>query len=140
MATRRKRKSKSLAAQTFELGMAAPQVIAHRVARMASAGASSSARDHAEFHRMGIEKIAAMNEAWTAMAAQAFLENQKFALRFMQSLWFPWMRPSPDVKSVSRQLNQAALGILGKGMAPVRRRAVANAKRLGRSRPRSTGP
>ena len=133
MATRRRRKSRSLAAQTLELGFAAPQVIAHRVARMASAGKSPSARDHAEFHRMGIEKLAAANEAWTAMAAQAFLENQKFALRFMQSLLFPWMRPSPNIKSVSRQMNRAAAGILGKGMTPVRRRAVANAKRLGRS-------
>lgn len=132
MATRRSRKLKSLAAQTFELGIAAPQVIAHRVARMASAGASPSARDRAEFRRMGIEKMAAVNEAWAAMVTQAFLENQKFALTFMQSLWFPWMRPTPTVKSVSRQLNRAAVGILGKGMAPVRRRAVANANRLGR--------
>jgi hypothetical protein len=81
---------------------------------------------------MGIEKIAAVNEAWTAMATQGFWENQKFALTFMQSLWFPWMRPTPTVQSVSRQLNRAAVSILGKGMAPVRRRAVANAKRLGR--------
>jgi len=99
---------------------------------MASAGASPSARDRAEFRRMGIEKIAALNEAWAAMATQAFLENQKFALTFMQSLWFPWMRPTPAAKSVARQLSRAAIGILGKGVAPVRRRAVANAKRLGR--------
>ena len=133
MTIRRRRKSRSLAAQAFELGIAAPQVIAHRVARMASAGTSLSARDRAEFHRMGMEKIAAVNEAWTAMATQAFLENQKFALTFMQSLWFPWMRPTPTAKSISRQLNRAAVGTLGKGLAPVRRRAVANAKRLGRS-------
>jgi hypothetical protein len=130
MSSRRKRKSTSLAAQTFELGIAAPQVIAHRVARMARAGASPSARDRAEFRRMGIEKIAAVNEAWTAMATQAFVENQKFALTFMQSLWFPWKRRT-TIKSFSRQWNRAAVGIFGKGMAPVRRRAVANAKRLG---------
>ena len=132
MPTRRRRKSKSLVAQSLELGIAAPQVIAHRVARMASAGTSPSARDRAEFHRMGIEKIAAANEAWTAMATQAFLENQELALTFMQALWFPWIRPTPTVRSVSRQMNRAAVGILGKGMAPVRRRAAANAKRLGR--------
>jgi hypothetical protein len=50
----------------------------------------------------------------------------------MQSLWLPWLRPAPSVKSVSRQLNRAAAGILSKGMAPVSRRAAANAKRLGR--------
>jgi hypothetical protein len=133
MPSRRRRKSKSLAAQSFELGIAAPQVIAHRIARLASAGAARSAGDRSEFQRMGIEKLAAVNEAWTAMATQAFLENQKVALGFIQSLWFPWMRPTPTVKSVSRQLNRAAEGILAKGLAPVRRRAVANAKRLGRS-------
>ena len=127
---RRRRRSKSLAAQTVELGFAAPQVVMHRLARMAAAGGAPSARDRAEFHRMGAEKIAAASEAWTEMASQAFLENQKFALTMMQSLWFPWMRPTP--KSVSRQLNRAAVSILGKGVAPVRRRAVANAKRLGR--------
>jgi hypothetical protein len=132
MAAHRRRRSRSLMAQTFELGLAAPQVIAHRVARMASGGRSRSASDRAEFRRMGIEKIAAANEAWTAMAAQVFLENQKFALRFIHSLWVPWMRPTPTVPSVSRQLHRAAVGILAKGMAPVRRRAVANAKRLGR--------
>ena len=128
----RRRRSRSLAAQSFELAIAAPQVIAHRLARMAGAGKSPSARDRAEFRRMGIEKIAAANEAWIAMATQAFLENQKFALTCMQSLWFPWMRPAPTAKTVARRMNRAATGILRKGIAPVRRRAAANAKRLGR--------
>jgi hypothetical protein len=110
----------------MELGVAVPQVIAHRVARMAIAGASPSARDRKELRRMGTEKVAAFNEAWNAMALEAFRANQRLTLSFMQSLWFPWIHPK------RRQLSNAALGILGKGMAPVRRRAVANAKRLGR--------
>ena len=114
MATRRRRRSKSLAVQTMELGVAVPQVIAHRIARMAIAGASPSARDRKELRRMGIEKVAAVNEAWNAMALEAFRANQRLTLSFMH----------------------AALGIFGKGMAPVRRRAVANAKRLGRSKRR----
>ena len=118
MASRRRR-SKSLAAQSIALGLAVPQVIAHRMARMG---------DRRELHLMGSEKIAAATEAWNAMAVQAILENQKLALSMMQSFWFPWMRRS----SASRQLSDAALSILGKGMAPVSRRAVANAKRLGR--------
>lgn len=100
MARRRPRKSRSLAAQTVELGLAVPQVIAHRLARM----------DGKEFRRMGTEKVAAFSEAWTAMAFET-----------MRSLWFPW---SP------RRSRRAALRILTKGVAPVRRRAVANAKRL----------
>ena len=132
MAARRRRRSKSLHAQAFELGIAVPQVIAHRLARMAVAGPSPSARDRAEFRRMGAEKLAAAHEAWTAMATRASLENQKLALEWMQAVWFPWMRPTPTVRSVSRRLSTAAAGILGQGMSPVRRRAVANAKRLGR--------
>ena len=121
MATRRRtRRSKSLAVQSMELGMAVPQVIAHRMAGM----------DRKEFHRMGSEKIAAFNEAWTAMAFEAVRANQQLTLSFMQSLWFPRARR----KSASRQLSDATLGILGKGMAPIRRRAVANAKRLRRTR------
>lgn len=136
MSTRFTRKSKSLATQTIELGIAVPQVIAHRVARMAISGASPSARDRKEFHRMRNEKIAAVNEAWNASTVQAFRVNQQLTLSFMQSLWFPWVRPKPSVKSASRQLRKAALSILGAGMAPVRRRAVANAKRLGRTKRR----
>ena len=81
---------------------------------------------------MGTEKILAFNEAWSAMAVEAFQTNQRLALSFMQSFWFPWL----PRKSASRQLNDAVVGILGKGIAPVRRRAVANAKRLGRPRRR----
>jgi hypothetical protein len=128
----RRRRPRSLAAQTVDLGFAVPQVIAHRVARMMVAGGSPSARDRRELHRMGTEKILAANEAWNAMAIQAVLENQKLALSFMQSLWFPWVRR----QSAAMQLSNAALGVLGKGMAPVRRRAVANARRLGRTRRR----
>ena len=81
---------------------------------------------------MGAEKVIAFNEAWSAMALEAFQANQRLAFSFMQSFWLPWARPT----SASRLLNDAALGVLGKGLAPVRRRAVANAKRLGRPRRR----
>lgn len=130
MAGRRRRKSKSLVAQTVELGAAIPQVIALRAARIAAAGVSPSARDRKEFYRMGAEKLLAVNEAWNAMAAQAFLENQKLALSFVQSVWSPWTHPRFSSKAASKRLTR----ILGKGMAPVRRRTVANAKRLGRTR------
>jgi hypothetical protein len=113
----RRRRSKALAAQTVDLAFAVPQVVAHRVARMA---------DQQEMHRMGTEKFAAFGEAWTAMTLEAWLANQKFALSFMQSALLPG----------TRQLNKAALDILASGMTPIRRRAVANARRLGRPRRR----
>jgi len=85
---------------------------------------------------MGAEKIVAMGEAWNEMAWQAFRANQQWALSCMQSLWFPWAAPAPSIKSASSYWSNAALGILGKGMMPIRRRAVANARRLGRARRR----
>jgi hypothetical protein len=132
LSIRRSRRSKSLAVKTAELAIAAPQVIAHRTLRMAMAGASPSARDRNEFHRMGAEKVAAVAESWNAMAFQAFRANQQLALSCMQSFWFPWL----GVRSPSRQMTNAALGILGKGMAPIHRRAVGNARRLGRAKRR----
>ena len=81
---------------------------------------------------MGSEKIAAANEAWSAMAVQSVLENQKLALSLLQSFWFPWM----PRHSASKQFSDATLRILGEGMSPVRRRAVANARRLGRPKRR----
>jgi hypothetical protein len=134
MSVRRNRRTKSLAIQAAELAVAAPQVVAHRVARMAIAGASPSARDRKEFHRMGAEKLAAFHESWNAMALQALRANQRLALSFMRSLWYPWGGTRPSVSATSKQLNHAVLGLLGTGMAPVHRRAVANAKRLGRNK------
>ena len=81
---------------------------------------------------MSSEKVAAFGEAWVAMAFEAFRANQQLTLSVMQSFWFPWASPFP--RSHSRQLSNAALGILGSGMAPIRRRAVANARRLARIR------
>jgi hypothetical protein len=134
MSTRRNRKTKPLAIQAAELAIAVPQVIAHRVTRMAIGGASPSARDRKEFHLMGAEKVAAFYESWNAMALQAFRANQRLAISFMQSFWYPWVGSKPSVRRTSKQLSNAALGILGQSMAPIHRRAVANAKRLGRTR------
>jgi hypothetical protein len=135
MPIRRSRRSKALAAQTVDLAFAVPQVLAHRVARMAIAGAKPSARDRQELYRMSTEKFSAFNEAWSSMAMETWLANQKLALSFMQSLWFPWARPMSG-RSASTQLGNAALDILAKGMTPIRRRGVANARRLGRPRRR----
>lgn len=136
MSIRRTRKSKSLAAQAATVAVAAPQVIVHRAIRMAMAGASPSARDRKEFQRMGAEKVAALTESWNAMAVETFRANQQLTIAYMQSLWFPWLSPKSSAKSASSQLRNASLGILGKGMAPIRRRVVANAKRLGRTKKR----
>jgi hypothetical protein len=88
-----------------------PEVIAHRALQM----------DRKEFHRMGAEKFFAFGESWNAMLMQALFENQKL----MMSMWLPWFAPRASPAS-------AMLSVLDKGMAPVHRRATANARRLRR--------
>ncbi len=134
MATRKSRVHHSLAKKTTELAIAVPQVVAHRVARMTLAGPTLSARDRKEFARMVEEKNAAFGESWRAMAAQAALANQALALSFFRSLLATAQGRKPSAATSAAQLQRAALGVLGKGLAPVHRKATANAKRLARTK------
>jgi len=133
MPSRRPRKSKTLAAKMAELSVAVPQVVAHRVARMAIAGQTPSERDKKEFELMVAEKKIAFGQSWNAMAVQAARANQTLALSFFKSLWMP-SRRKPSVGTMTSQIQRAAVGVLNKGVAPVHRKAVANAKRLARTK------
>jgi hypothetical protein len=125
-----------------ELSLAVPQVVSHRVARMAAAGPWPGARDRREFHTMGAEKVAAFGESWWAMLAQLWRSQMSLALSMSTAWWSPgrrptastawWSRPSPQVW---QRWAQGSFRALEDGLAPVHRRAVANAKRLGRVKP-----
>ena len=136
MATRRRRATKSLAVKAAELAFAVPQVVAHRVTRMALSGTKLSARDRKEFQRMAAEKIAAFNESWFAMARQATLANQVLASSIFKSFLSMARGKRPSATASVGELQRAALKVLDKGVAPVHRKAVANAKRLRRTKPR----
>ena len=125
--------SKLLAAQAAELSLAVPQVMAHRLTRMALAGHTPSARDREEFDLMSHEKSAAFLESWQAMAVQSMRANQALSMSFFRAFWSPTMTGKMSMGGIGAQIQNAALGVLGKGMAPVHRRAVANAKRLSRT-------
>ena len=125
-------RSKRVSTQATELAFAVPQVIAHRVARMLLAGPNPNARDRHEFRLMGSEKLAAFNESWGAMAAQMLIARQEFTLSLLRTWCTPWLGGMPTLGRHTRQWQSAALGVVAKGMAPVHKRAVANAKRLGR--------
>ncbi len=75
----RRRPSSSLSAKTTELALAVPQVVAHRLLRMAHAGPHLSARDRKEFARMIAEKNSAFGESWNAMALQMLQSQRTFA-------------------------------------------------------------
>jgi hypothetical protein len=133
MATHRTRKAPPIARQAAELAVAVPQVIAHRLSRLALAGPAPSARDRREFQRMGAEKAAAFAESWNAMARQTLEANQTLAGSFLRALGSP-ARAQASVQSATRQVGRAVTAIVQAGLAPVHRRAVANAKRLSRAK------
>ena len=130
-------RSKLLAAQAAELSMAVPKVMAHRLTRMALAGHTLSDRDRAEFDLMSSEKSAAFLESWQAMTVQSLRAHQALSMSFFQAFWSPSMTEKMSMSAMSAQIQNAALGVLGKGMAPVHQRAVANAKRLSRTKLRA---
>jgi hypothetical protein len=135
-----RRKVARLHAQASELLVATPQVVAHRLGRMALSGPKPSLKDQREFQRMSAEKIAAFGEAWQAMTLQMLKSNQQLAASMMRS-WWPAaaVRRGANAAAKARPAvdwQGAALDILGQGIRPVHRRAVANAKRLSRIKPR----
>jgi hypothetical protein len=134
MSVRSKRTTKSITTKAAELAVAAPQVVAHRVARMAIAGPTLSERDRKEFNLMVAEKKTAFAEAWQAMATQTVRANQTLAASFYRSMWSPRGWGNASAGKIAAQVQGAALRILDKGMAPVHRKAVANAKRLARTK------
>jgi len=134
MPRRNARIIKSLTIKAAELAVAVPQVIAHRVTRMAIAGPRPSARDRREFDLMGAEKTAAFTDSWNAMATQAVRANQALAKSWFRSLWSLSTTSRPSASALAAQFRNVTLDVLGKGMAPVHRKAVANAKRLARTK------
>ena len=128
MPIRAPRKTKSTSLKLAELAVAVPQVMGHRLTRMALAGPVPSARDRKEFNRMVSEKNHAFQEACQAMLAQSVRAQQALASNLLWSMW------APSAASAASQMQLATLGILGKGLGPVHRTAVANARRLARTR------
>lgn len=131
MPTRRKRTTGRLAGKSLDLAIAVPIVMAHRLTRMAMAGRVPSPRDRKEFDGMVKEKGVAFRDSWNAMATQAFRAQHAFSVSLLSSFW---ALRRPTAKSIAAQLHRDTVGILGKGVAPVHRKAVANARRLSRTK------
>ena len=134
MSIRRNRNVAALARKAAELGVAAPLVIAHRLTRMALAGHTPSIRDQREFTLMSREKTAAFYESWNAMFSQSIRIQQEITASIWRSLWLYWLNSTSSAVLPKIDLPHATLRVLSKGMAPVHRRAVANAKRLSRTK------
>jgi hypothetical protein len=118
--------------QGIGLGFAVPQVLAHRIMRMALGGWSPSLRDRGEFHLMGLEKIAAFYESWTAMSIEMLRINLEYCVLPAQYFCLGLPITKRSSRAAAAYFQRAALAVLGAGVAPIHRRAVANAKRLSR--------
>lgn len=133
MPSRRTRHASSLVTKLAELSFVVPQVVGHRVTRMARAGKAPSARDKREFDLMVAEKMMAFGQSWSAMAFQAARAQQALALSLFTSMWLPTRR-NRSATALVAQIQRAAIGVLTKGVAPVHSKAVANARRLARTK------
>ena len=123
MTTRRTSKtSKTAAAKFVDISLAAPQVVAHRVARMANSGPVLSERDRKEFTGMVAEKQVAFSQSWMIMSTEMFKLQQQMLVACMRNPWtWGWNLPSATER------------VLAKGMEPVRSKAVSNARRLNKT-------
>lgn len=97
-----------LAAQAGEIAFAAPQVMARRFREMMFLAPGDR---HRAMRGFSAEKVRTAQEAAVSYA-QAWWKA-------WFGFWFPW---TPG------RAQHAALDMMGKGMAPVRRRVLANAK------------
>lgn len=112
------RTERAIARRLTEVALAVPQVVAHRAGSMAAAQPNAAQRR--EMSLMVTEKAAAFSEAWIAMASEAMRIN------------VAWLLRAPLVPVSAGRVNADMLSVFNAGLAPVHRRAVANARRLAR--------
>ena len=144
-----------LIGSTFKLwsiAFSAPEVIAHRTARMMLAGPKPGARDRREQRRMVEEKVAASGESLAAMTLPLLRMNQELAAVAMRQWWNWWSAaamttgtPQARARKLQRALvrgvaasasnrnaGKAMAQALDRGLHPFERRVSANVKRLRR--------
>lgn len=135
MPTSASRSASQARRKAIDISLAAPQVIAHRLTRMALAGAHPDARDRKEFSGMVQEKQLAFSQAWWAAWQTAMQSPWTLAWSTWQAMlsggmtaspWSAWQRAGQAMAAPSTQMLNAAL-------TPIHRKAVSNAKRLART-------
>lgn len=132
--SRSARKSQKLHKKTAELAEAAPQVIAKRLGRLAAAGPMLSRKDQLELQAMVSEKQSAFTQSWLAMSMQMVVSQQELAMRTMKAMTWPIGCPNSNAMQAADDAHSAALDVLNKGLAPIHKTAVANAKRLNKKK------
>lgn len=122
-----------LTTQAIELSMAAPQVVAQRLTRMAMASINPSQNDHDELMLMGSEKLLAFQQSWVAMWNQAWHAQVALAeslTRGSLALASGGDAHDDHPAQLLMQMPAAAAKVLSAGLAPVHDKTMANARRL----------
>jgi len=144
----------TLGLKAMQMSAAAAQVIAIRTSRMAAHGAHPNAADKREMHRMGAEKVDAFSRAGTALASGAVplvagmaMQSWRTGFELMNGMTrLAASRTIPQTLARQRQLadtlmrggatggqaaaSNATARLAHRALAPVHRKATANAKRL----------
>jgi hypothetical protein len=143
-----------VAQTTSEMMMASAQVVNHRLTQMSNSDLIPNAKDQKEFNLMSQEKVDAVSESMMAMSKYWFnlnhtmgqaAVNQMFSisndLTSLASSTSPSEALTRQMK-LADSLSQSALTaskfsqdmatMTAHGLKPVHKRAVANAKRLGK--------
>jgi hypothetical protein len=123
---------RTAARQLSELSWAVPQVVSHRLTRLAFAGATPKASDQREFTAMVAEKHQAFVESWWAMGTETLRQQQSLTLALFGG-WSPRAAANPLAagQRVLAQMVDGPMQVAHQGLKPVHQKAVANAKRLG---------
>ena len=130
------RQSAATVRRTAELAFATPQVIAHRLQRMAVAGPTLSERDRREFTGMVVEKQIAFTQACFAAWQQWARAQQSFALAAWRAFFSGTLPGLMSASSLAGRSFATSAAMANAALVPVHRKAVSNAKRLGRTRTR----
>jgi hypothetical protein len=138
---RMNRHARGTAARLAGLSFAVPTVVALRTSRMLAAGATPSAADRREMHRMTSEKVRAFSASYYAMAArwqrmqiESWLALTRFAFDACTRPWWIATSATRARGASRRRVERAWHDIVDAGLAPLHRTATANARRLSRRR------
>ena len=135
MASASRRATTQAQQKTLNLSIAAPQVVAHRLTRMALAGPVPSAQDQKEFTGMVLEKQLAFAQSWWGAWNAALQGPWSMAWSTWQtalsggmlgsSPWAMWKLAERSSAPVAQVVNAA--------LTPIERKASSNARRLART-------
>lgn len=112
--------------------MATPQVMAHRLTRLARSGGQPSAADQREWFGMFNEKWVAFNQSWAAMYTLAVSQQHRLFRQLLAGAGRGPLGVARALQHSSAEVSADVTRMLHSGLAPIHAKAMANARRLSR--------